>query len=152
MKQRNRSWSRHARHATAFAVALPALLACSAESTGNLGAGEAPLFVTQTAAQTASMQALFEGRVVLDDQGCIRLESPERPMVVWPFGFSIVQAGGEHTVLDSDQQAIGTIGEAGSFRLSGGEVPTLHQQIPVSAIDRERALANCPGIYWIVGE
>ena len=108
------------------------------------------VFVTQSVVPDAVMQALFEGRVVRDEAGCLRLDSVDDATVVWPKDHRLDRRNGGFAVLDPAGRVIGLIG--GAFRLGGGEVPTLHDGILVSAADRERAQSRCPGRFWIVGE
>ena len=108
------------------------------------------IFLSQNVTQTVVMEALFEGRVVVDPAGCIRLDSPDPATVVWPKGFTISGSGAALRVRDASGRDIGRIGE--SFRLGGGEVSSLHEGIGVSAADRQRAETHCTGRYWIVGE
>lgn len=102
-----------------------------------------------TAAQPAreSMQALFEGRVVVDPAGCIRLDSPDPATVIWPHGFRLAVQRGQLLVRDGTGREIGRIG--GAFRFGGGEVPTLSASILAG---HAAVAARCPGRYWIVGE
>jgi hypothetical protein len=137
------------------ALAVVLLAACS--STGD----DAPLdplrflqltgvvFITQDVVQDVVMDALFQGRVITDAAGCLRLDSPDPATVIWPKGFTIVSSGDTLHIRDASGRDIGQIG--GSFRLGGGEVQTLHDGIGVSAADRQRAQTQCPGRYWIVG-
>ena len=108
------------------------------------------VFITQNVVPDAVMEALFEGRVITDAAGCLRLDSPDPATVVWPKGFTMTASGSTMVVRDAQGREIGHIG--GSFRLGGGEVPSLHGGIGVSAADRERAQTHCPGRYWIVGD
>ena len=107
------------------------------------------VFVGQNETPTVVMEALFEGRVVADAAGCLRFDSPDPAMVVWPKGFAMMQSGDDMLVRDAAGREIGRIG--GTFRLGGGEVSSL-QNAAVSAADRERAATHCPGRYWIVGD
>ncbi|MGH7466060.1 MAG: hypothetical protein ACREK1_12840, partial [Longimicrobiales bacterium] len=102
------------------------------------------IFVAQNVVPGAVMEALFEGRVVADSAGCLRLDSPDPATVVWPKGFTISESGGALRVRNDVGREIGQIG--GSFRLGGGEVQSLQEG--VSAADRQRAQTNCPGRYW----
>lgn len=107
------------------------------------------LFLTAARPQTEVMQALFEGRVVLDPAGCIRLHSPDDATVVWPHGFTLSrQEGGLH-VLDAGGRDLGSIG--GAFRFGGGEVTGL-TRASLDEADADAAMLRCPGRYWIVGE
>ena len=98
------------------------------------------------------MDALFQGRVVTDAAGCIRLDSPppDAGTVVWPFGFTLAREGRVLSVRDAAGREVGRIG--GSFRFGGGHVPFLHEGTGFSAAERARAEARCPGTFWIVGE
>ncbi len=116
---------------------------------GSGGSESDVLMLVQSAAQDAVMQALYVGKVVQQGE-CLRLERPvEGHTVVWPHGFSL---GGRRRdfVMDDRGRPVGRIGE--SFRLGGGEVPTLWEGGPVSESDRRHALSRCPGRYWLVGE
>ncbi len=95
------------------------------------------------------MEALFQGRVILDQAGCIRLDSAEGSTVVWPYGATLQQSGLELRVRAADGREIGRLG--GSFRFGGGHVPTLHT-FALAPEDRELAQLSCPGDFWIVGE
>jgi hypothetical protein len=107
------------------------------------------LFLTQNLAPNAVMEALFQGRIVADEAGCLRLQPGDRVTVIWPKGFTLERVSGAFLVRDAGGRAVGRIGD--TFRLGGGEVPYLHQGIGLSAADRERAMSRCPGIFWIVG-
>lgn len=108
------------------------------------------VFLTQNAEPEAVMDALFEGRVVLDEAGCLRLDAPDRHTVVWPVGFSLEVEGDDLTVRDDEGRTVGSIG--GAFRLGGGEVERLHEGIRMAPSDKTKAEERCPGRYWIVGE
>lgn len=102
-------------------------------------------FFTQSATPDVVMDALFTGRVVRGEEGCLRLDSPTGPTVIWPAGYSL----DGRTVRDAFGD-VGSIG--GTFRLGGGEVPSLHDGIRVTANTRQRAEAQCPGKYWIAAD
>lgn len=105
------------------------------------------LFLVAATPASESMQALFDGRVIVDSAGCIRLHGPDPATVVWPHGFALVLEGAEQRIVDGQGRRIGTLG--GNFRFGGGEV----QDLPV--LDHElriAAHARCPGRFWIVGE
>lgn len=110
---------------------------------------EDPIFLVQTEAAAAVMEALFDGPIAADDAGCVRLQ-PSGATVVWPFGFSLREVGGQHYVIDGSNRSIGRIG--GDFRFGGGFVPTLHEGIPLDQSARALAEDRCPGSYWIVGD
>lgn len=138
------------------AAAALALGACSP------GAGDGPalntavdpsqtVFLTQASPPDAFMEALFEGRVYRDAQGCLRLESlgGDHPTAIWPYGFTLQGRDGELHVRDAKGRSIGRIG--GAFRFGGGMGSTLRQGV-VSAQQHQAAESRCPGSYWIVGE
>ena len=104
------------------------------------------VFITQNVEPNVVMDALFTGRVLVDDAGCLRLDAPppDASTVVWPKGFTL---DGSH-IRDASGRSIGHIG--GSFRFGGGHVPDL-DHVEVDARMRESAKARCPGSYWIVG-
>lgn len=136
-------------------LALALLAACS--TAGDDGLAPVPLadatgviFITQNVVPGLTMEALFQGRVVLDGAGCLRLDSPDPATVVWPKGFTIVADGDTLRVRDASGRVIGHVG--GRFNLGGGELGSLHASVPVSDADRARAHASCPGGYWIVGD
>jgi hypothetical protein len=108
------------------------------------------IFLAQNVAAAAVMEALFEGRVINDPAGCLRLDSVDDATVVWPKGFSLVQQGGEYRIRDAGLRDVGRIG--GVFRFGGGEVPYLHDGIALSVADRELGQTRCPGKFWIVGD
>lgn len=107
------------------------------------------VFVTQNVVAEVVMDALFQGRVITDAAGCLRLDSPDPATVVWPKGFTMTESGGTLRVRDAAGREIGHIG--GSFRLGGGEVQSL-EGMSMTAEERQRAATHCPGRYWIVGE
>lgn len=117
---------------------------------GDLDGG--PVFLVQSEPATAVMEALFDGRVLLDPSGCPRLDvgGPEDATVVWPYGATLVHHGGTYVVRDAEGREVGVVGER--FRFGGGYVPRLHDGIPMNVDARARAEAQCPGVYWIVGE
>ncbi|HEU4558727.1 MAG TPA: hypothetical protein VFS20_12795 [Longimicrobium sp.] len=138
--------------------ALPACLvaltlaACEAKNRSpTLSQTDLPaVFIVQGAPATAVMDALFQGRVTLDAQGCLRLENTgDQHTVVWPHGFTLEERGGALFVKDAAGREVGRVG--GSFRFGGGETPVLHQGV-VSEESRKLAESRCPGRYWIVGE
>lgn len=106
------------------------------------------VFLSMRVDPAESMDALFEGAVVADESGCLRLDSPDAHTVVWPMDYSFDSAGGTIRILDADGGLVGRVGE--SFHLGGGEVTSLHDEMGFTAADRELAGTHCPGRYWIV--
>lgn len=106
------------------------------------------VLMTQNVIPTATMEALFEGRVVADEDGCLRLDSADGHTVVWPHGYGLSGGIGQVRILDRDGEPVGTVG--GEFSLGGGEVTELLEAMGFTADDRARAEERCPGRYWIV--
>ncbi len=127
-------------------AAMLALLPCFACVDGTGPDDDAILFVTQTVDPGASLQALFDGEIIIDSAGCVRQRGTEGAMVVWPKGFRLDDGV---TVRDGRGREIGRIGER--FRLGGGFVQSIHSGFSVSA-DRKHIESRCPGSYWITGE
>jgi hypothetical protein len=106
----------------------------------------AVVFLAMDASQGAYMDALFQGRVTLDAQGCLRLDAGNRDTVIWPHGYTLDTRGDALVVKDAQGREVGTVG--GSFRFGGGEVNSLEQVSHLSATTRARAEERCPGRYW----
>lgn len=114
------------------------------------GAGASGVvLLTLNAVPSAVMTASFEGRIVLDRAGCLRLAAPKGATVIWPKGFAVVERGDDVWIRDAEGIDLARIGE--EFRLGGGGVDRLHPESLLSASDRQRAADLCPGSYWIVG-
>lgn len=104
-------------------------------------------FLTQTSEQATHMEALFTGGLTVDDNGCIRLDSPDDATVIWPRGYSLHLAGGVHLVRDGAGRAVGLLD--GDFSLGGGEVARLHSGMGFTQADESFVAHHCPGRYWI---
>lgn len=131
------------------------LASCSTQSSPGplalqLNSLDEIVFLVQSEDPTATMEALFEGRVVADQRGCLRLATADQHTVVWPKGFAVERRNGELWVLSPAGREVGRVG--GTFGLEGGEVPFLHGGVPMASADRARANESCPGRFWIVGE
>lgn len=137
-------------NARRFAPALALLAACASPSEVEPDPNAAILFLVQETKPESVMEALYEGRVVTDDEGCIRLDFDVRHTVVWPFGFRLVERGDERIVRHEDGHDVGTLG--GDFKLGGGEVPDLPERGVLPPVLRSAALERCPGRFWLVGE
>lgn len=106
------------------------------------------VFLTLSETPDAFMEALFEGYVVLDEAGCLRLapSSPDDaatpspaldgPTVIWPDGFEIRLTIEGLEIWDStpDGTFSGRVGDR--LSLPGGEVASLHEGIPMTARQR----------------
>lgn len=135
-------------HRWVAALALAAAVAgCSEGSPTAAILEDGTVFLALAQRPTGVMDALFQGRVVRDAAGCLRLEGPDASTVVWPFGSRLTAAG---EVRLEDGRVAGRIG--GAFRLGGGHVGELHAGIALSEATRALAHERCPGDYWIVGD
>jgi hypothetical protein len=140
--------------AAVWAVAL-ALGACDGplDPSGDTGPSllveerDGLVFMRQNVEPPVTMEALFQGRVIVDAEGCPRLDTPGGPAVVWPRDYDVAVEGGEFMILDGEGAAVGTLG--GTFSLGGGEVTLLSDAMGFTADDRARAEERCPGRYWI---
>jgi hypothetical protein len=104
------------------------------------------VFLTQSEPQATNMDALYVGRVFVDEKRCIRLDG-DRATVIWPAGFTVRQDGESIRVIDNVGRDLGSLGE--SFSISGGEVNQLNPELHISYMDRAMAHESCPGKYWI---
>lgn len=149
----------HSRLAAAF-LALATLSACGSPTAAEqelvvADALEARLsgelvFLAMRITPDVHMEALFEGRVVEDEAGCLRLDGPDAATVVWPRGWGFERRNGTVRILDADGQLVARLGERMS--LGGGEVETLPAAMGFTQADRDLAENHCPGRYWIVGD
>jgi hypothetical protein len=140
--------------AAALSVAV-AMTACSSSLIGpldeislriqSIGGVE---FMTQNVVSFEAMDALYEGPVILDEAGCLRLGDAEGSTVIWPWGFTAQVAAEEVKIRDREGAVAGLIGE--SFSLGGGVVQELLDSLGFTQEDRELAAGACPGDYWIV--
>lgn len=140
-----------------------AVTGCGPSSTSGLGTdlsllttGEV-VFAAQQRRPNGVMDALFTGKVVLDAQGCFRLDIPPgeevSTTVVWPFGASLEGRGPTMRVLDEDGRLIVRVGGDTSF--GGGFVPGVDHMASTGALSPNMVSAlriRCPGQFWIVGD
>ncbi|MCA1687254.1 MAG: hypothetical protein LC714_01335 [Actinobacteria bacterium] len=97
------------------------------------------------------MMAEISGQLVLDDEGCLRLE--EHPghtdtVPIWPAGFELDTGGGEVRVLDEEGRVAAKVGER--VYMGGGGIPKDQVTVANERMLRE-LFERCPGEYWIVG-
>lgn len=105
------------------------------------------VFLTQNVVPLVAMDALYEGRVVVDDEGCLRLDTPTASTVVWPRDYDVEARDDGFVVVNGEGAEVGTVG--GAFSLAGGEVNELSDAMGFTSEDRARAAERCPGRYWI---
>ena len=136
-------------------LALTPVLACLAACDPSAGTGiltsvddpSAVVFLAMEAQQDAYMDALFQGRVTRDAEGCLRLDRGDRHTVVWPHGYTLETRGNALLVKNGQGREVGTVD--GAFRFGGGEVTSLGHLGQLSAATRARAEESCPGRYWL---
>jgi len=133
----------------ALIVAL-SLGGCADPAAVDTGPDEPLLFLVQRTRPNTAMEALYQGPVEVDQQGCFRLAlEPDRHTVVWPFGSRLVRDQASLIVLDEDGDRLGRVGE--NLRLGGGEVPGVPDARVLTEEMRAAAAERCPGRFWIVG-
>jgi hypothetical protein len=92
----------------------------------------------------AYMQALLEGQLVLDPDGCLRVEAMGiySYLVLWHHDFELRIDGDSIEILDGNGQVVAGVGEAvsmGGGGSSAGSIPDM----PIEA---------CPEPYWALGD
>lgn len=103
------------------------------------------IYFPRQAPAVAGMDALLEGTLILDDNGCLRVQHEtvsqnEAPVIIWHYDFSLEFAGETITVLNGNGEPVGRVGEW--TRMGGGESRTVTEPEMPEA---------CPGPYWILG-
>ena len=104
------------------------------------------IYFPRQAPAVAGMDALLEGSLVLDENGCLRVQHEsvpvdDAPIVIWHYDFSLEINGESITVLNGDGEPVGRVGEW--TRLGGGEGGR--------TLAEPEMPADCPGPYWILG-
>ncbi len=119
------------------------------ETTAPSGGSE--VFFPRQQAGGEAMMAEISGKLVLDDEGCLRIE--EHPghadtVPIWPAGFELDTSGGEVSVLDGEGRVAATVGDR--VYMGGGGVPKDRVTLADEGMLRE-LFERCPGEYWLVG-
>jgi hypothetical protein len=132
------------------ALALLALTAACAEDAAVAPTGvedpDGVIFVVENERPGGYRDALYIGRVVIDEQGCMRLQGSEPTSVVWPFGSRLqVSRDGAVYVIDDSGVRLAKVG--GDAHFGGGETSPDHAYI--SRRDRAILAERCPGKVWI---
>ena len=83
------------------------------------------VFIEQKSSEgmRAVMEALARGKVMVDDAGCIRLESGRAyhgDLIVWPPDYSMQVKGDEILIIKEDGQTLARVGDR--VELGGGQV------------------------------
>ena len=114
----------------------------------QVSSAEGVTLITQNRVPTVSMDALFEGDVIADEAGCIRLDGVDGATVIWALGSTLTSTTDGPVVQDASGETLGRLGE--QFSLGGGEVPALTETMGFTALDQAFVEARCPGRYWMV--
>jgi hypothetical protein len=102
------------------------------------------IYFPKQAPSNSYMAALLEGRLVLDESGCLRVEdqSGEARLILWRSDLEL-QVGDEGVeILDGDRQVAARVGE--EVLMGGGE--GILNAIPGMPLEA------CPGPYWSMGD
>lgn len=104
------------------------------------------IYFPRQAPAVAGMDALLEGTLVLDDNGCLRVKYEnvslaEAPIVIWHYDFALTVDGETITVLNGEGEPVGRVGEWTRLGGGGGGSTLAAPEMPEA----------CPGPYWILG-
>lgn len=108
-------------------------------------------FPRQAFGGEGGMMALTEGRLTLDGEGCLRIETPGyAPVPVWPADFGLDTGDDGVRVLDREGRLVGRVGQ--KISLGGGGIPkgTLEGNDLLDKRTLDELLERCPGGYWLV--
>lgn len=134
-----------------LALLIPALACTPSDGPGpdltGLDNPEATVFLALKEQPDVFMDALFQGTVTRNANGCLRAEGSEGATVIWPYGTRLQARGGALVVVDASGRELGRIG--GRFRMGGGYSEAAYHYL--SDADTERAQTRCPGNYWVAG-
>jgi hypothetical protein len=98
------------------------------------------------------VQAYGGGKLVLDEQGCLRL-NPGGDVVVWPHDHSAdVDARGRVRIRDGKGRVVAKVGD--NVAVGGGEVGDrgIGFVDPGSVPSKQELLERCPGRYYPSGD
>lgn len=113
---------------------------------------ESVFFPRQNFLPNAYMEALLEGRLVMED-GCLRVDGTYAGVVpVWPMGFSLRSEGVRLVIVGNDRQPGVRLHVGGDVRMGGGYLSAENVQRWVDPAVYEQLVVQCPGEYFIVGE
>jgi len=109
------------------------------------------IFFPQQRQGAESMMAEISGKLVLDGEGCLRIQQHAghaETVPIWPAGFELDTGGGEVSVRDEEGRVAATVGE--KVYMGGGGIPKDQVTLADERMRRE-LFERCPGEYWIVG-
>jgi len=110
-----------------------------------------PYFPIQKAG-LARMDSLLEGRLELDDNGCLRVnDNFSNYLIIWPYGFSLRTEGEEIQIIDEKGQIFARVGDV--IKIGGGEIPGEEARELIEESIVEQPLPDdCQGPYWVTGD
>jgi hypothetical protein len=131
-----------------LATILSTAVACNNDPTSI--SSSAPFFPVQKSG-LGGMTAELEGRLEMDDNGCLRVKYfDDNYLLIWPHGFSMRTEGEEIQVIDSNGQVVACVGD--KIYIGGGETPGEKAREFIEESIVEQPLPDdCTGPYWIVG-
>ena len=122
-------------------------------TTASAPSEEAEVFFPKQRPRDDVGLAGFHGRLILDDEGCLRVTTAsEGPGAtpVWPADYELHAAGGEVRILDDKSRVAAKVGE--DVSIIGAEVGSSpHGLLAVDEKTARELEERCPGDYWIVG-
>lgn len=118
-----------------------ALSACTSATPSHTGAADSVRLATSNSAQLSGMEALLEGTLKIDANGCVIAETEGGPVaLVWPKGYSVTGDAKFFDVLDTDNNVVASSGENVSLGGGGGSASSAKTEPDCST-----------GTPWIVG-
>ena len=126
-------------------------LGCSEGGTGpSLNFGGDPsevVFVSLQSDPNAWPEALYQGGLLIDDEGCLRLQGwSSNPAVVWPTGYRLSSIDGRLFIRDAQGEVRARLDA--DFQLGGGEMQTV-DHLDLSSSSRTALATHCPGTYYL---
>ena len=134
---------------TGIVLGLAVVAACAGPVNLPTGPDAGVLLLVLRVPATDVPDAVYQGRVSIDQVGCLRLDPPERSTVVWPHGSGLVRDKTAVSVVDRSGKTLVRVGDI--VRFGGGHVPDLEALDIVPEDLAAAASARCPGDFWIVG-
>ncbi len=148
-------WDSYPGQTTARVVTICAEASENATAASHRDGPEEKVFFPKQPPTNTYWMAEFHGELVLDDEGCLRIEEPPGhtdTVPIWPAGFELDASGGEVSVLDEEGRVVGRVGEP--IEMGGGALPsrgssaTAHSTLEDETMVRE-LFERCPGSYWL---
>lgn len=126
-----------------------------------------PFFPTLRALNAAVPEARLEGKLALDEKGCLLIQPPPvnkakfpganihkfpGTVPLWPAYYRLETEKGEVRVLDEDGRVVARVGERVS--MGGGEIAaeTIRGNDLMGEQELRELSERCPDDYWMVGE